>query len=77
MKVQGRLMQTRFIEIYKVFAKKKKFGYFFNNLRRIRSNIVFYFIKLSSNFIFYYFINYEFFIDTILSNPYPPNLNSS
>ena len=40
MKVQGRLMQTRFIETHQVFAKKNKVGYFsltgaynINNLR--------------------------------------------
>ena len=32
MKVQGLIMQARFIEIYQVFAKKKKVGYFSNEV---------------------------------------------
>ena len=33
MKVQGRLMQVRFIEIHPGFAKQNKVGYFSNELR--------------------------------------------
>ena len=33
MKVQGRLIQARFIEIHQVFVKKKKAGYFSNRPR--------------------------------------------
>ena len=32
MKGQGRLIQARLIEIYQVFAKKKKVGYFSNSV---------------------------------------------
>ena len=33
MKVQGLLMQARFVEIHQVFSKKKKLGYFSNTPR--------------------------------------------
>ena len=35
MKVQGALMQARFIDIHQVFAKQKKVGYFSNSTIRI------------------------------------------
>ena len=34
MEVQGLLMQARFIEIHKVFAKQNKVGYFSNRVIR-------------------------------------------
>ena len=42
MKVHGRLMQARFIEIHQVFAKRNKVGYFSNRVNRsdVRNNHV-------------------------------------
>ena len=40
MKVQGRVVQARFIEIYQVFAKINKVGYFYNRV------VFFYYVLL-------------------------------
>ena len=57
MKVQGRLMPAHFIEIYQVFAKKKKLGYISDRVvcqskclnELLRDKITFNFIFLFHN----------------------------